>query len=74
MCIMLYALILSQNMAEPLTPGSMFSPQDTTVSQLVIFSAFYGREIFMVIFKTARNLSLFRTRRIQSQVAPTIHF
>jgi hypothetical protein len=58
-CIMLYALTLSQNMAEPLTPGSMFCPQNTTVTQLVIFPAFYGTEIFMVIFKTVRNLSLF---------------
>ena len=58
-CVMLYALILPQNMAEPLTPGSMFCPQNTTVTQLVIFPAFYGTEIFMVIFNTARNLSLF---------------
>ena len=61
-------------MAKSLTPGSVFSPQNTTVTRLVILPAFYGREIFMVIFKTARKFSLFRTRRIQSQVAPTVIF
>jgi len=44
----------------------MFFPQNTTVAQLVIFPAFYGKEIFMVIFTTAP--------RIQSQVAPTLLF
>jgi hypothetical protein len=53
-------------MAESLTPGSMFYPQNITVAQMVIFPAVYGTVIFMVIFTTAP--------RIQSQVAPTLLF
>jgi hypothetical protein len=57
--MILYALILTQYMAESLTPGSTFCVQKTTVAQLVIFPAFYGTETYMVIGTTASNLSFF---------------
>ena len=50
MFIILYALVLSQSMAESLTPRSVFYPQNTTVTQLAMFTAVYGTEIFTVIF------------------------
>jgi hypothetical protein len=51
-------------MAEYLSPGSMFHPQNITVAQMAMFTILYGKEIFMVKFTTAP--------RIQSEVAPTL--
>ena len=61
-----------------LSPWSRVLPEKLTPPQLVKkFPAFYGTRRFMTAFTTARHMSLYWTRSIQSarpSYFPTIHF